>query len=313
MNARDVKTALVAGAGVMGHSIAQVFAAAGIETRLVDLTDDALTRAMDLIVNNLETLSETDRLDKKDIPEILTRIHPTTDLEAAAKDVDYVLEAVVEVDTVKKEVFSRLEAACPKETVLASNTSGLDVFDIIDISDPSRLVVAHWFAPPHIIPQVEVVPGEKTSWEAVTLTMELMERLGKKPVFMKKFTRSFIVNKIQNNIFLAVMDLLTNGFATVEDIDAAVKHSLGIRLPIVGVAQNLDFTGLDLIHDGAKSYGLTFPIIEEKVAAGALGAKTSSGLYDYGGRTEAEILRDRDRLYLKMLDHMEEIDAFTPV
>jgi len=313
MNARDVRTALVVGAGVMGHSIAQVFAAAGIETRLVDVTDDALDRAMGLIENNLETLSETDRLDTKDIPGILKRIHPTTDLEGAAVDVDYVLEAVVEVDTVKKEVFSRLEAACPKETVLASNTSGLDVFEIIDISDPSRLVVAHWFAPPHIIPLVEVVPGEKTTKEAVTLTMELMERLGKKPVFMKKFARSFIVNKIQNNIFLAVMDLLVNDLATTEDIDAAVKHSLGIRLPIVGVAQSLDFTGLDLVHDGAKSYGLTFPIIEEKVNAGALGAKTSRGLYDYGGRSEAEILKDRDRLYLKMLDHLEEIDAFTPV
>ena len=214
---------------------------------------------------------------------------------------------------VKKEVFSRLEAACPADTVLASNTSGLDVFDIIDISDPSRLVVAHWFAPPHIIPLVEVVPGEKTSKEAVTLTMELMERLGKKPVFMKKFARSFIVNKIQNNIFLAVMDLLTNDLATPEDIDTAIKHSLGIRLPIVGVAQSLDFTGLDLVRDSAKSYGMTFPIIEEKVAAGALGAKTSRGLYDYGGRSEEEILKDRDRRYLKVLDHLEKIDAFTPV
>ena len=313
MNARDVKTALVVGAGVMGHSIAQVFAAAKIETHLVDLSDDALKRAMILVETNLETLAETKRLNKKDIPEILKRIHPTTDLEDAARDVDYVLEAVVEVNTVKQEVFSRLEAACPKDTVLASNTSGLDVFDIIDIADPSRLVVAHWFAPPHIIPLVEVVPGEKTSQETVTLTMELMERLGKRPVFMKKFARSFIVNKIQNNIFLAVMDLLVNDLATPEDIDAAVKHSLGIRLPIVGVAQSLDFTGLDLVRDSAKSYGMTFPIIEEKVTAGALGAKTSRGLYDYQGRSEEEILKDRDRLYLKMLDHMEEIGAFKPV
>ncbi|MBN1882345.1 MAG: 3-hydroxyacyl-CoA dehydrogenase family protein [Deltaproteobacteria bacterium] len=313
MKARDVKTALVVGAGVMGHSIAQVFATAGIETRLVDLNEDALKRAMDLVENNLETLSEAKRLGKKDIPDVLKRIHPTTDLEAAAKDVDYVLEAVVEVDTVKREVFSRLEAACPKDTVLASNTSGLDVFEIIDIKDPSRLVVAHWFAPPHIIPLVEVVPGEKTAPDAVTLTMELMERLGKKPVFMKKFARSFIVNKIQNNIFLAVMDILTNELASVEDIDAAVKHSLGIRLPIVGVAQSLDFTGLDLVRDSAKSYGMTFPIIEEKVTAGAMGAKTSRGLYDYQGRSEEQILKDRDRLYLKMLDYMEKIGAFKPV
>jgi len=140
-----------------------------------------------------------------------------------------------------------------------------------------------------------------------------LERLGKVPVVMKGFTRAFIVNKIQNMMSLAVFELLGSGLATPEDVDLAVKYSLGIRLPVVGVVQTLDFTGLDLVADLLRSYGLSNPLIEEKVAAGELGAKTSRGIYDYGGRSEAEILEKRDGLYLRVLAFLKEIGAFEPI
>ena len=92
-----------------------------------------------------------------------------------------------------------------------------------------------------------------------------------------------------------------------------MKTSLGIRLPIVGVVQTYDFTGLDVVRDVLKSYGISHPLIEEKVRQGHLGAKTSKGIYDYGGRSEEEILKKRDGLYLRMLDHLEKIGAFEPV
>jgi 3-hydroxybutyryl-CoA dehydrogenase len=158
-----------------------------------------------------------------------------------------------------------------------------------------------------------VVPGPKTSPEVVAFTAKLMERLGKKPVVMREFVRSFIVNRIQNQISLAVYEMLDKGWATPEEIDLAVKSSLGIRLPIVGVVQTYDFTGLDLVLDIWKSYGLNPPFFEEKVKKGQLGAKTSKGIYDYGGRSEEEILKKRDRLYLKMLDYLESLGAFEPV
>nr|MDO8089472.1 3-hydroxyacyl-CoA dehydrogenase family protein [Candidatus Sigynarchaeota archaeon] len=142
---------------------------------------------------------------------------------------------------------------------------------------------------------------------------ELMERLGKRPVVLKEFVRAFIVNRIQNSIGLAVLEILEKGWATPEDIDIAVKTSLGIRLPIVGVVQTYDFTGLDVVRDVLKSYGISHPLIEEKVRQGHLGAKTSKGIYDYGGRSEEEILKKRDGLYLRMLDHLEKIGAFEPV
>jgi 3-hydroxybutyryl-CoA dehydrogenase len=145
------------------------------------------------------------------------------------------------------------------------------------------------------------------------LTTELMKRLGKKPLVLKKFFPSFIVNRIQNSIGKVVWEMLENEWATAEQIDLAVKTSLGIRLPVVGVAQSMDFTGLDLLADIMVARDKINPLVAEKVKQGHLGAKTSKGIYDYGQRTEEEILIKRDKQYLKMLEHLERIQAFDPV
>ena len=313
MDHNNVKRAVVVGAGVMGHSMAHVFAQAGIEVNLVDLNEKVLQHAMDLMKGNLETLAEFKKISGDDIPGILARIQPTTDLASGAEGVDFAVEAVAEVPDVKREVFSQLDQFCPGNTVIASNTSSLDIFRIEQITRPERLVVAHWFAPPHIIPLVEVVPGPKTSQEVVEFTANLMKRLGKKTVIMKEFVPSFIVNRIQHSVSRAVWEMLEKGWATPEEIDLAIKLSLGIRLPIVGVVQTTDFTGLDLIYDIMKGEGRVSPLVEEKVKQGHLGVKTSKGVYDYGERSEAEILKKRDRLYLELLDYLEGIKAFEPV
>ena len=313
MDPQQVKRVAVIGAGVMGHSIAQVFAQAGIPVHLVDLKNELLVHALKLVKSNLQTLAEYRRVSPQEIPAILERIHPMTDLANAVREVDFVLEAVAEIPEVKKEVFAQLEATCPEKAVLASNTSGLDIFKIIEVKDPSRVVVTHWFAPPHIIPLVEVVPGPATAPGVLQFAATLMERIGKKPLVMKQFVKRFIVNRIQNAMISAAMEMMRNGWATPEQIDLAVKTSLGIRLPIVGIIQSLDFTGLNLVYDIARSSGTDNLLIEEKVKQGHLGASTSKGIYNYGGRSEEEILRKRDLLYLKMLDFLESVEAFKPV
>jgi 3-hydroxybutyryl-CoA dehydrogenase len=313
MDHNDVKRAVVVGAGVMGHSMAHVFAQAGIEVNLVDLDETVLEHAMDLMKANLETLAEFERVRGDDIPEILARIHLSTDLAGGAQGVDFAVEAVSEVPDIKREVFSQLDQFSPRDTVIASNTSSLDIFSLAQITRPERLVVAHWFAPPHIIPLVEVVPGPETSQEVVELTANLMKRLGKKTVIMKEFVPAFIVNRIQHSIAGAVWEMLEKGWATAEEIDLAVKSSLGIRLPVVGVVQTSDFTGLDLIYDIMKGRGSVSPLVKEMVDMGHLGVKTSKGLYDYGGRSDVEILKKRDRRYLKLLDYLEKIKAFEPI
>ena len=313
MNPRRLRTVLVVGAGVMGHSIAQVFAQAGIGVNLVDLDEGRLTHAMTLIQANLDQFADYGRVPVKEIPEIMACIHPSTDLAAAAKDAGFCVEAVSEVPEVKQRVFSQLDEFCPPATILASNTSTLNIFQIARIKRPERLIVAHWFAPPHIIPLVEVAPGPNTKPEAVIFTAALMQRLGKKPLVLKQFVPALLVNRIQNTIARAVWEMLEKGWATPEQIDLAVKTSLGIRLPIVGVVQSLDFTGLDLAADIMRVYGTVSPVVAEKIKQGHLGAKTSKGMYDYGGRSEEEILAARDRKYLKMLELLERIQAFDPI
>lgn len=313
MDVNSVKKVLVVGSGVMGHSIAQVFASADIDVALVDVDEKVLHHAMNLIKSGLNTLADFKKIPKKKIPSILSRIHPSTDLSEMAGDVDFVIEAVPEVPDVKKKVFSELDKLCAVDTVIASNTSGLNIFSIADVKRPEHLVITHFFAPAHIIPLVEVVPGAKTSPDVISFTRQLMERTGKSPIVLNEFVPSFIVNRIQNAIGPTVIEMLEKGWASPEDIDRAVKLSLGIRLPIVGVVQSIDFNGLDLVRDILKSIGIDSSFFDRKVGQGHLGVKTSKGIYDYGGRSEVEILKKRDGLFIKMLDYLKEINGFEPV
>jgi 3-hydroxybutyryl-CoA dehydrogenase len=173
--------------------------------------------------------------------------------------------------------------------------------------------MAHWYAPAHIIPLVEVAPGPNTSVGSIEFTVALMERIGKVPVVMKRYVPGFIVNQIQFAYATAMFSLLGQELASPDEIDKAVKYSLGIRLPILGVVQSMDFNGLDTVSNILKKLKIDVPLIIKKVAEGHLGAKTSMGMYDYQGRSEEEILKKRDTLFLKMIDYLKDIRAFEPV
>ncbi len=313
MNANLVKKALVVGSGVMGSSIAQVLAAGDIDVTLVDVDEKVLGRAMGRIQSALNTLAECGQLARDKIPCVLARIQLSTDLTAAAKEVNFAVEAVPEAPPIKKKILEQLGDVCDAQTIIASNTSGLDIFSIANVKRPERLVIAHFFAPAHIIPLVEIVPGTRTSPETVAFIAELFQRLGKSPVVVQRFAPGFIVNRLQNAINEASMKLIEEGVAGPHEIDRAIKLSLGIRLPIVGVVQSLDFAGLDMILDNMRNSGKISPVVAEKVSQGHLGAKTSMGFYEYQGRSETEVLRKRDELYLKMLAYLNEIHAFDPV
>jgi len=314
MPSSNIKKASVIGAGVMGHSIAQVFAQGGIETNLIDIDQPKLDQAKVLIKSNLETLAEFGKVPSKEIPAILNRIHPTPDIAAGCSGVDYALEAVIETAEAKTKIFSLMEKHCPPNAILASNTSSLYIYPFIELKNPGRLIVAHWFAPPHIIPLVEIVPGPETSEDTVETSVNFMRKIGKMPmVFNCQDAPPSVINRFLNMISLTLWDTVNRKYATPEEIDLAVKSVFAIRLPIVGVAQMLDFTGLDTTLAITRTYGADNPAIAELVDQGRLGAKSGKGIYDYGGRTEQQILKDRDKKYLKLLDFLEKIDAFKPV
>lgn len=302
MHTDNIRNVVVVGAGVMGHGIAQVFAGAGYTVALVDRDSTVLDKARERIAGNLKTLIAEGLIKADEAPALLDRISLVTDLATACKTAELVIEAVSEVPELKKEIFAQLDKACPANTIFTSNTSGLDVFSLAGISHPERLVATHFFAPAHIIPLVEVCPGPLTDLGIVRAVADLMVKIGKQPVVLKQFVPSFIVNRIQNYMSMAVFEILANNWATPEEIDLAVKCSLGVRLPVVGVVQLMDFTGLDLVNDISKNHGFTIPMIEKLVGNGHLGAKTSRGFYDYQGRSEEAITAERDSRLIKVDD-----------
>src|SRR4030042_2730495 len=197
MNADRVKRVLVVGSGVMGSSIAQVFATGEMDVPLVDVDEKALPRATGVIKSGCKTLAAFGKIPESKIPSILSRIKPLTDLTETASNVDFAIEVVPEVPNIKKKVLSQLGELCAPETVIASNTSALDIFSIAEVKGPERLIISHFFSPAHIIPLVEIVPGSRTSPETVSFTAAFMEKLGKSPVVMKKYWPGFIGNRIQ--------------------------------------------------------------------------------------------------------------------
>lgn len=317
MQVQDIKKSVVIGAGAMGHSIALEYARAGIQVALSDLHAESLDTAKGLIRCSLDTLAKLGAVQAGEIDAIASRIQYTTDLHSVAGDADVITEAIVENPNAKKGLMSDLDTVMKPDAIFASNTSSLNAFELAQEVIPSRIanvVIHHYFLPAHLIPVVEVVRCEQTSQETIDTSMALISKLGHHPVLINKFCQSFIVNSVQNGIFTVVYRLLAEGIATPEAIDEAIKYSLGIRLPVVGVVQTLDFTGLDVVADINKSWGVEHQeVVKDIVAKGNLGAKSGKGLYDYGGRSLEEIEEKRDGRYWKVLQALKEMDAFEPI
>ena len=315
MSLNKIKYVLIVGAGTMGHAIAQIYAQYGFSVDLVDKNPSTLERARKLINSNLELLEELEKISSTEISNILDRINYTPDLKSCSERADIVVEAVNEVANIKKDLFMDLNKYCTEDTIFASNTSGLNIYEIADVKKPERLIIHHWFCPAYILPLVEIVPGPKTSQEVIDFSVKLMEKLGKKPLVMKEYVDGFILNRLQRVIFVQVYEMLQKGWATPEQIDFAVKTILGVRLPVQGVVQSQDFTGLELILDKQKEFRTNkrYPQVENLVRQGRLGVRTGKGFYDYQGRSEQEILRKRDKYCLKVLDLLEKLNTFEPL
>jgi 3-hydroxybutyryl-CoA dehydrogenase len=315
----EIRNVAVIGAGTMGHSLAQVFAGGGLTVHLVDQDEKILENAKKLMDSNIRTLIETGFWEGGEPAAVLEKIACTTDFDLAASGADLVIEAVSEDRVIKKAVFDRLDAICPPHAIFASNTSYMDIFSFVNTKRPDKVLIAHWFAPPHIVPLVEIVRGESTSDETVHAVKSLLVKLGKTPVVISRFLPGFIVNRLQSALRNEVLYLLDNGYATAEEIDEATKAGFALRMPIVGLVQKMDFTGLDLTQKAIANADYKSPAqqtayrsIDRLVAEGKLGVKTGAGFYDYGGRSPGEIMKERDVKLLKLLQFMKDIGELAP-
>jgi len=307
-----IRNVTIVGAGTMGHSLAQVFAQGGYNVWLNDITEKILAKAKSLISSNLQTFVEMGLLEKTQPDIILNRIHTTPKIEDAGKNADFVIEAIIEDEAAKKEMFKTLDKVCPPAAILASNTSYMDIFKFVETKRPDKVLITHWFAPPHIVPLVEIVRGPATSQETVEVVKALIIAVGKKPIVISKFLPGFIANRLQSALGNEVLFLLDNGYASAEDIDTATKASFGLRMPILGLVKRMDFTGLDLSQKILNNATYQIPTqktrsktVDQLVAQGKLGVKTGSGYYEYGGRSTEEIMKERDIKLIKLREFLK--------
>lgn len=314
MNALDVNRVAVFGAGTMGPGLAQVFAAAGYRVFLCDINEKSLQTAVSVIGANLNTFAELKLMEASRVTEVLDNIETTTSIEYAAREADLVIESITEKFAAKKELFARLDEICPERTIITSNTSYLNIFEVVPKRRLSNTAIAHWFAPAHIIPLVEVVRGDETKNETIDSLLKILKHVDKVPIVMEKFVPGFCINRILRILGREVFFLLDNGYISPEQLDLAVKASIIPRAMVLGLVQRYDFTGLDLSAMNLENKDFIEAPIDnqpkslfEKVRKGELGVKTGKGFYDYQGRKLEEVLRARDIELIKVFNEAKQL------
>jgi 3-hydroxybutyryl-CoA dehydrogenase len=300
VNVDDISRIGVVGAGLMGHGIAQEFALAGYDVRLHDLSEEKLQQATASIHANLHMLTEFGLVTHEQAEPVFHRIHGSTILPDVVADTDIVIEAIFEDLVLKRETFHALDQACPARTILASNTSTLLPSQLAAATQrPDKVLVAHYFNPPYLLPLVEVVRGPETSDATVTIVSELLTRVGKRPALVQKEAPGFIGNRLQTALLREALSIVQQGIARPEDVDIVIKNGFGRRLAAAGVFEIYELAGWDLIlavmanllSEIASSSAIS-PLLSQKVERGELGIKTGKGFYAWTPES-AEALKQR--------------------
>ena len=287
MQADDVKRILVVGAGQMGAQIAMQSALHGYPVTLNDLTMDVLQKGMAGNRKQLERRVQKAQMTKDQMEEAIGRVRLEADLERAARDADFVIEAIVERLEPKKDCFAKLDRFCPPHAILATNSSTLMNSQIAPSTKrPEKCVNMHYFFPPLVMKLVEVVKGQATTEETLAVTAEVARRSGREPVILRKELPGFLVNRILRALVNEAYYCLENGVASHADIDKAVE--LGLNHPM-GPFRLGDLSGLDIDYNARlENYERTKEEkdrppreLEKRVKRGDLGRKSGRGFYDY--------------------------------
>jgi 3-hydroxybutyryl-CoA dehydrogenase len=293
----------ILGGGLMGAGIAHVFAGAGHRVRVFEPLQEARESLRQRVRTALASFQQDEAL--------ADNVTPCEDLGATVANTDYVTEAAPEKLELKRAIFADLVRLAPPSAILASNTSVIPIHLIAEgLPTAERIVGTHWWNPAALIPLVEVVQSARTSMATVRTTMELLASVGKSPAHIRKDVPGFVANRLQHALWREAIAMVAEGICDAATLDACVKNSFGLRLPVLGPLENADLVGLDLTLDIHKtimpelnSLPRPNPFLESKVAAGQLGFKTGEGFRTW---TPEEIRTLREQLAAHLLKARQE-------
>ncbi|MEC0299392.1 MULTISPECIES: 3-hydroxyacyl-CoA dehydrogenase family protein [Peribacillus] len=303
-----IKKIAIIGSGVMGSGIAQSFAVSGYHVTINDIKEELLNHAQNRISENLSLLMEEGALTDREKQGALANITYSVDLEGAVRDADFIIEAIPEVIELKLNLYRQLEEIIKPDAIVASNTSTFPISQLMEkASFAERMVITHFFNPGHLVPLVEIVQHDETKPEIVKTTMDLMRKIGKSPILLKKEIAGFIANRLQTALMREAFYLLKEGVADAEDIDTAITAGPGFRWAFTGPIEIADFGGLDTwqrvfdnvspVLDQSKEAP---DLIRDLVAEGKLGTKSGEGIFTYEESTVSQKINERDRNFIKL-------------
>lgn len=293
----------VMGTGTMGPGMGAVLARAGMHVTMYDTSAEALERAK----AGYELAWGI--LDRLETPTVAGgTVSYVSSVADALTGAEFVIEAIPENLELKKKVYAEYEQHVGPEVILASNTSGIPATKIaVDLKHPERVVVMHWSNPPHLIPMIEVVPGEKTNQATVDGTMAVIADVGYYPCLLKKEVPGFVENRVLYAIMRECLAMVDEGVVGLEELDLNVKWGIGYKLAVIPPMQLLDMAGMD-IYNAVASYlnrdlsneaGVS-TTITDLVAKGRLGMKTKGGLFDYTDEQVGQLRAQRGASLVKV-------------
>jgi 3-hydroxyacyl-CoA dehydrogenase len=256
----------VIGLGTIGRAWAISFLRAGHEVRVWNKSADRIGQAREMIADILPDLAAADLLNGRTPEEVMQNFHPCETLEDACDGADFIQENTAEDLEVKRDIFSKIEAACPATAIIASSTSGIvpSAFSS-HLRHPERCIVVHPLNPPYLVPAVDVVPSPKTSDEVVQRTAEFMRDCGQKPILMETEDRGFVTIRLQTMMYHECWRLVNEGLADPESIDIAVREGLGLRWSFIGPFETADLNAPGGIRDFVGRFGDDLNAIHPRV------------------------------------------------